>query len=108
MVEEKQWHKVAESVATLQFNEKHIAPVMIGLKKICIAKVNGQLVAFTDVCPHAGASLSEGYIDAQSNITCCVHDYKFNLKTGRDTFNEGYFLKRYEIKIENEGVFVRM
>lgn len=103
-----QWHKVAESIDTIAFNGKGITTVSVDGRKICIIKTEDGLQACTDRCPHAGASLSDGFIDKNRNIVCCVHNYKFNLKTGRDAMNEGYFLKLYKIKIEDDGVFVEI
>ncbi len=100
--------KVADAVASIMFNEKNIATVSIDSRKICIVKTENGLRACTDQCPHAGGSLSEGYVDQHQNIVCPVHHYKFNLQTGRDAFNEGYFLKTYPIVVNDDGVFIQM
>lgn len=108
MTDSIQWHKIAESLDVIAFNEKGIASVSVNEKIICVIKTEDGLQACTDRCPHAGASLSDGFIDKNRNIVCCEHNYKFNLKTGRDAMNEGYFLKLYKIKIEDDGVFVEI
>lgn len=103
-----QWHKISESVDAITFNEKGIAVVSVNNKTICIIKSGDQLKACTNRCPHAGASLSNGYIDQKQNIVCCEHNYKFNLNTGRDAMDEGYFLKLYKVKIDADGVFIQI
>lgn len=103
------WYKIADNLKAISFNEKGTAKVSIQGKNICLIKTSEGLKACTDTCPHAGSSLSQnGYMDNQLNIVCCVHHYRFNLKTGRDALNEGYFLKRYEVKENSDGVFVKM
>ncbi len=100
--------RIASAVNDITFNEKNIAVVDIGGRKICIIRTPDGLKACTDQCPHAGGSLSEGYVDQHLNIVCPVHNYKFNLKTGRDAFNEGYFLKRFPVIVNDEGVFIQL
>lgn len=100
------WIKIANDIASVRFNEKNLARLEIDGRKICLIKTEQGLRACTDRCPHAGGSLSEGYVDHQQNIVCCVHNYKFNLNTGRDAFNEGYFLKRFPVKVDENGVFI--
>ena len=104
----EKWIRIADEVALLPFNEKNIAPVQIGNRKICIVKTPDGIRACSDICPHAGGSLSQGYVDQHNNIVCCVHNYKFNLKTGRDALNEGYFLKTFRVLVSEEGVFIEM
>lgn len=100
--------KIADAITSIVFNENNIATAGIKGRNICIIKTNEGLKACVDRCPHAGGSLSEGYLDQHQNIVCPVHHYKFNLKTGRDAFNEGYFLKTFPVIVNDEGVFVRI
>ena len=108
MTDSIKWHKVAESLDGIEFNEKGITTVSVDGRTICMIKTEEGLQACTNRCPHAGASLSDGFIDKNQNIVCCEHNYKFNLKTGRDAMNEGYFLKLYKVKIEDDGVFIEI
>lgn len=102
------WIKVADNPESIEFNEKNIALLSIDGYKFCIIKTADGLKACTDKCPHAGASLSNGYIDRKKNIVCCEHNYKFSLQTGRDAFNEGYFLKIFDVAVRPDGVFINM
>lgn len=109
MVDEQgEWHKIADGISLIPFNDKKIALVQINGKKICLIKTDHGLKACTDKCPHAGGSLSDGFVDNKGNIVCCVHFYKFNLTTGRDALNEGYFLKTYPVKEEPDGIYIKI
>ena len=101
-----QWHRIANNISDLQFGSKKMAIVVIDGRQICIARHPTGLFAFTNNCPHAGGKLSEGFIDSLGNIVCPVHHYRYNLKTGRDTMGEGYFLKTWPVEIREEGVYV--
>ena len=59
-------------------------------------------------CPHAGGTMSNGYIDALGNIVCPLHRYKFSLENGRNISGEGYFLKTYPIEQRDDGIFIGM
>ena len=101
-----QWKKIANSIDEISFLENGIAEINLPARRICIANTTDGLRAFSATCPHAGASLAEnGELDSRGNITCCVHNYRFNLKHGRDPFNE-YFLKVFPVKLEDDGVYV--
>lgn len=100
--------KIADTLQDLSFSEKGIAKVEIGDKAICVIRNGDELKACADICPHAGASLSEGYVDSRDYIVCCVHHYRFSINHGRDSQNEGYRLRLYEIYQTEEGIFVEM
>lgn len=102
------WVKIADDISSIKFNDKNIAVIFIDGRRICIINGEAGLKACTDRCPHAGGILSEGYVDLHQNIVCPVHGYRFNLKTGRDAYNEGYFLKTFPVIVNDEGVFIRI
>ena len=54
----------------------------LGEKRIAIFNVAGKFHAIDDECPHAGASLSEGYLEG-GNIGCPWHYAEFELATGK-------------------------
>lgn len=100
------WHKIADEISELTFEENNLIEIEVGGKKICIAKTNETLFACTSKCPHAGGKMTEGFLDKDNNIVCPVHRYVFSLVNGRDVSGEGYFLKIYPIKINEDGIFV--
>lgn len=101
-----QWEKIAHSIDEISFPENGIVEIDLPARKICIAKTPDGLKAFAATCPHAGASFAEnGELDSRGNITCCVHNYRFNLNHGRDPFNE-YFLKIFPVKVGADGIYV--
>jgi len=106
MNQNQRWIKIAginESVF-----DKSITALDVEGQKICIIKTTKGLKACSSLCPHASGDLSTGFLDKKENIVCPVHGYHFNLDHGRDTNNEGYFLKIFKIKKNEEGVFVEI
>jgi len=100
------WYKIADHINEINFTENNIAIVDTNGKKICVAKYNTGVFAFTYKCPHAGGILADGYIDATGNVVCPMHRYKYNLETGRNVSGEGYYLKNWPVEIRTDGVFV--
>ena len=54
----------------------------VGEKRIAVFNVQGHFHAIDDVCPHAGASLAEGYLE-DGNVGCPWHYAEFELTTGK-------------------------
>ncbi len=102
------WHKIADHINELDFADNHIAVAEVKGKKICIGRLGDEAFAFAYKCPHAGGLLAEGTIDALGNIVCPLHRYKYDMKNGRNTSGEGYYLKHWPVEQREEGVFVGM
>ena len=52
--------------------------------------------------------LADGYIDGPGNIVCPVHGYRYELKNGRNSSGEGYYLKNWPVEIRKDGVYLGM
>lgn len=61
-------HKIAASIAEINFNANGLAEMDINGKIICLAKHNNQLFACTQKYPHAGEKLAEGHLDTLGNL----------------------------------------
>ena len=100
------WHKIADNITEIHFKANGLAEIEINGKTICLAKNHYQLFACTQKCPHAGALLADGQLDALGNLVCPLHKYKFSLKNGRNISGEGYYLKTFAIEEREDGVFI--
>lgn len=56
--------------------------VRAGTKNICVVRLNDEIVAFINECPHMGAGLHGGTLNYLDQIVCPLHTYKFDLRTG--------------------------
>lgn len=100
------WHKIAHHLNELNFSDNHIAVAEMNGRKICIAKFNDSIFAFAYKCPHAGGILADGYIDALGNVVCPLHRYKYDVRNGRNTSGEGYYLKQWPVEVREDGIYV--
>lgn len=101
------WYKIAENdVELANGNTNTLLEIEVKGKRICIAKLNEQLYACAAKCPHAGGTMSHGFVDAFGNIVCPLHRYKFSLQNGRNISGEGYYLKTWPIEKREDGIYI--
>ncbi|MBE2197644.1 MAG: Rieske (2Fe-2S) protein [Anaerolinea sp.] len=97
------------AVAADAVHENGMTTVKLAGKKVILTRWQGRVVAFSAICPHAAADLSQGELH-RGKIRCPEHDYKFDVGNGRILFppDEMYCLQRYAVKEEGGSVKVRL
>ncbi|MBO3698737.1 Rieske 2Fe-2S domain-containing protein [Fabibacter sp. E12] len=90
------------------FVEKDIRVLRIGEQKLCLAKTKKGYFAFEALCPHQKQPLSEGSLNAFSEVICPLHFYRFNLKTGEEANRLCQALKTFPLEINDEGIFIKV
>jgi 3-phenylpropionate/trans-cinnamate dioxygenase ferredoxin subunit len=73
------WHTVGRAD---EVSESEPLSISVGGKEIGIYRVNGTLYGIEDVCPHAYALLTQGFVDGD-NVECSLHGAIFNIPSGR-------------------------
>ncbi len=96
------WHKVLENKNALQ--ENRVMTVNAGHTQVCLTHYKGQFNAITNKCPHQGGPLGEGSIE-NGLLRCPWHGWDFN-PCGGDSDGFGDGLKSYDLKIEDDAVYV--
>jgi 3-phenylpropionate/trans-cinnamate dioxygenase ferredoxin subunit len=79
-------------------------------QRIAIYHVGDQLYATTDICSHAYAELSEGYLDTDDcTIECPLHGSRFDIATGAVLSLPAFEpIATYPVRIEGEDVLVEI
>jgi nitrite reductase/ring-hydroxylating ferredoxin subunit len=72
---------------------------------IIVTRVDGDLVACAGVCPHEDVALGGGTLEG-ARLVCPGHGYAFDLRTGTCTHDPTLALRRYEITIRGDEVWV--
>jgi NAD(P)H-dependent nitrite reductase small subunit len=99
-----QWHDVA---AAGDVAEDTPLAVKVGDREVGIYALDGGYYALEDVCPHAYALLSQGFVDGEE-IECPLHGAKFNIRTGKCTKEPAdRDLAKYEVRLEGGRLFVK-
>lgn len=75
--------------------------------EIVVVRVDGTVHAFENNCPHQHFSqLHQGVVEGCS-ITCPVHGWTFDLKSGQSTNGNGK-LRSFEVKAGDGFIWIRM
>lgn len=74
--------------------------------EIVVVNLDGALHAFGNRCPHQGGPLSKGRLE-DGVMICPWHLWRFDARTGRPQFPEGYTpVPRYPVKVEDGQILV--
>ena len=100
-----EWHDVGAADA---LSEDQPFAAKVGEREIGVYLVDGRHYALEDVCPHAYALLSQGFVDGEE-IECPLHGAKFHIPTGKCTKEPGgRDLARYAVKCEDGRIFLKV
>lgn len=81
--------------------------VKVAGHSIVVTRVNDQIVAFGESCPHGAASLAKGTA-AGRKICCPEHGYCFDMQSGALLWpeDEPYRLHRFRAKIVDDEIWL--
>lgn len=75
--------------------------ITVNHQDVAIFHVGGEYFAINDRCPHAGASLSSGYVE-DGIVTCPWHGWRFRLKDGEWADNPRVKTECYRLQITDD------
>jgi len=104
MQEPDGWQRVA---AFADLADDAAFATRLGNRRIALYRLDGQIYALDDVCTHALALLSRGFVE-DGAVECPLHGARFDIATGRClTPPATVDLRTYEVRIEGDEIFVR-
>ena len=74
---------------------------------LCVARVNGEVTAMDNECPHNGGPLAEGMIE-EGKVICPWHAWAFDRHTGEAEHNSAAKVEVFQIKVEGDDVLVKV
>ena len=80
-------------------------PAFADGRLVALFKVDGEICALDDSCPHGGASLAGGRFDGRT-VTCPGHGLRFDVRTGRIPGVDGLRATTYPVQILDGEVLV--
>lgn len=99
------WHDVAERSA---LDPDFPVGVEVAGQKIGLFLQGDDVHALEDVCPHAYALLSQGFVE-DGQIECPLHAARFDIATGRCLTEIGQRdLKCYPVRVQDGRVMIRL
>lgn len=99
----KKWYKITalENIPFMGSRKVEIADVEIAIFKTR----DGSIFAINNVCPHKKGKLSEGLVH-ETQVTCPLHNWEIDLKTGEALGNDKGCTRIYETRIEEGIIYI--
>lgn len=98
-----EWTKAA---TRSQLNPGELVAVHISGRKIAVYNLGGEFYATDNVCTHAFALMSDGFLEGDT-IECPLHGGRFNVKTGKGLGPPiTCDLKTYPVRVTGDDVEV--
>lgn len=91
-----------------------LSEISVGIgKKVKVAgeeialfkQADNSIHAIQNSCPHKGGPLSEGIVSGE-HVFCPLHDWKINVKNGVVQAPDQGCVKRYDVEIIEESIFI--
>lgn len=99
------WHAVAKAD---DVQEGKVLAVSAANKMIALYRIDGTFYATSDVCTHAFALLSDGYLDGDC-IECPIHQALFHVPTGEVRAEPATEpLQTFPVKVDGETLMVEI
>lgn len=87
--------------------EGEIVAVRVGTRDVMLANLRGEVHAYDNRCPHAGARLSEGKLRGVT-LRCAAHHWEFDIQTGAGVNPRSQALRGYAVRIVDGIVMVHL
>ncbi len=98
------WQRVA---ALADFADEAVFATKLGNRRIALYRLDGNIHALDDVCTHALALLSQGFIE-HGAVECPLHGARFDIATGRCLSAPATVdLRTYEVRVEDGEILIR-
>lgn len=81
--------------------------VSVDGEEIALFNVDGEFFAISNMCPHRGGPLGEGFLEGDA-VTCPWHGWRFNVKTGISPVMPTVKVQSYKVKVEGNDVSVAL
>ena len=99
------WVKAADRA---DLAEGDVKGVVVAGKEIALYDLDGMLYATDDICTHAYARLSDGWLD-RGEIECPLHAGRFDVKSGKATAPPCTDdLKTYPIRLVGDEIQIKL
>ena len=105
MSDESGWVKVAKRA---NLGAGDVLGVVIAGREIAIYDLDGQLFATDDICTHAYAKLSDGWLD-KGEIECPLHAGRFDVATCKATAPPCTDdIKTYPVRLAGDEIEIKL
>ena len=105
MADNENWVTVASRP---KLGDGDVLGVSVGEEQIALYNLGGEIYATSNVCTHAFALLSDGWLDGEV-IECPLHAARFDVRTGKALCAPAETdIKVFEVKVENADLMLKV
>lgn len=79
----------------------------VGTTRVVLAVIDGELSAYSPICPHAGGPLHLAETEG-TQIICPLHGWRFDLRQGGCETHGYRPLRMYDLRVQHGVVYVRL
>ena len=99
------WVKAADRSV---LDDGEVIGVVVAGQEIALYEADGQIFATDDICTHAYAKLSDGWLE-KGEIECPLHAGRFDIKTGKATAPPCIDdIKTYPVRVEGDEIQIQV
>jgi len=99
------WVKAADRSA---LSDGEVIGVIVAGREIALYEMDGEVYATDDICTHAYAKLSDGWME-KGEIECPLHAGRFDIRTGKATAPPCIDdVKTYPVRIDGNAIQVQL
>lgn len=92
-------------LASAELLEGGRAVVVAGGREIAVVRVEGEVHAVANTCPHRGGSLGHGDLSGR-HLYCPLHAWCFDVRSGEGFFPKGARIAIHRAREEGGQIFV--
>ena len=98
------WVKVGSTQDLSPGNAKSLE---INGQELALYNVDGKFYCTSNICPHQGGPMGDGMLEG-NNVVCPWHAWLFDVTNGVSPVNPRAKLPCFQVKVENNDVFVSL
>ena len=76
-------------------------------RRVLVCNALGRYYAISPVCPHEDGPLEDGSLVGEI-VTCPVHGYDFDVRTGECQFDSDYRVETYPVRVVEADLYVEL
>jgi nitrite reductase/ring-hydroxylating ferredoxin subunit len=80
---------------------------LVAGKPVALFNAEGSVYALSNTCVHRGGPLGQGLLSG-TTVMCPWHAWTYDVTTGCSTVNPELRVERYDVKVEDGQVLVRL
>ncbi|MHA7129490.1 Rieske (2Fe-2S) protein [Algoriphagus namhaensis] len=88
--------------------EGRILRIQVQEKQLGMIRRGKSVYVFEAFCPHRGQSLTQGSINSRNEIICPLHQYRFDLQTGKVKAGYCRDLEVYPANLTSKGLEIKI